>query len=640
MRIEAIYVPHAAPAAAAHGENEPGVGAGWVRPGRCGHAPGAALAAALLAAGAIAVIARLGQAGPRSSVRGPSGPRKLEDKVDAVTTDAPEADHRRMEHPLPSSKAPLPHLVEWRVTAQRAEGEQPLESQKFRLLKHTDGRISMKHAGDFHVDVANGTARAIAAVAGDGKLLRLPIRETGKFSLLYNFDDTVSLQHLDGHCLAANSDGGLSLASCDAKETPGAIFTPIIVLDEGTVAFKSAHGRYITVIESWVQDYRMSMVMVNKTVAEESPSQCAKFYKELRPNGLVALQTGRATFLSLLPSGSLVAGAAEGGDGQLFSEKTDEDGRVSVEPATGPGYVEVGDGGTSSIEMKSNADGSVSLTSGDDFLCSAERRVTVLTCETRKSNVESWPMQGVGATMTIHNVCFNKTWYGFKTKVDAYHERVMELTAGGQPEQLVVLVDNSDMAFGGCTYDDLLDRYDKISSLVNVPVIAGADNKLFPTTDWPYHTFEERRGRIMRAFGMTAGKFCKYTECPKYSYRFANSGFLAGPPKDLQHLLRCMLKNGWGDFGKTGYDDQQGLHACMFSNPDLVALDYTGTLSQQLIFFDDEVLYRSEGKVHNRVAGGVVQCFVHGNGDTMKTWWPKLFPGMNKTEDYGKAFKV
>ncbi|CAK0863018.1 unnamed protein product [Prorocentrum cordatum] len=189
------------------------------------------------------------------------------------------------------------------------------------------------------------------------------------------------------------------------------------------------------------------------------------------------------------------------------------DGRVSVEPATGPGYVEVGDGGTSSIEMKSNADGSVSLTSGDDFLCSAERRVTVLTCETRKSNVESWPMQGVGATMTIHNVCFNKTWYGFKTKVDAYHERVMELTAGGQPEQLVVLVDNSDMAFGGCTYDDLLDRYDKISSLVNVPVIAGADNKLFPTTDWPYHTFEERRGRIMRAFGMTAGKFCKYTDC-------------------------------------------------------------------------------------------------------------------------------
>ncbi|CAK0863017.1 unnamed protein product [Prorocentrum cordatum] len=83
----------------------------------------------------------------------------------------------------------------------------------------------MKHAGDFHVDVANGTARAIAAVAGDGKLLRLPIRETGKFSLGggYNFDDTVSLQHLDGHCLAANSDGGLSLASCDAKDmTPRA----------------------------------------------------------------------------------------------------------------------------------------------------------------------------------------------------------------------------------------------------------------------------------------------------------------------------------------------------------------------------------------------------------------------------------
>jgi hypothetical protein len=580
------------------------------------------------------------QPGPLSSVRGAGGLRELEDRVEVVAADTDEADYRRMEHPLPSSKAAMPHVVEWRVTTRKAEDSQPLESQKFMLLKHTDGRISMKHAGEFHVDVANGAARAIAAVASDGKLLRLPIRETGKFTLLYNFDDTVSLQQSDGHCLAADSEGGLSLASCDAKENMGAIFTPIIVLDEGTVAFKSVDGGYVTVVESWVQDYRMSMVMVNKTVADESPSGCAKFYKELQPNGLVALQTGRASFLSLSSDGALAAGAAEVGDGQLFSEKTDEDGRVSVSPASGPDYVEVGNGGTSNIEMKSNADGSVSLTSGDDFVCAAERRVTVLTCETRKGTVESWPMQGVDVTMNVHNVCFNKTWYGFKTKVDAYHERIVELTAGGQPEQLVILVDNSDMAFGGCTYDDLLDRYDKISSLVNVPVIAGADNKLFPATDWPYHTFEERRGRIMRAFGMTAGKFCKYTDCPKYSYRFANSGFLAGPPKDLQHLLRCMLKNGFGDFGKTGYDDQQGLHACMFSNPDLVALDYTGTLSQQLIFFDDEVLYKSEGKVHNRVAGGVVQCFVHGNGDTMKTWWPKLFPGTNMTEDYGKAFKV
>merc|ERR1740138_1344842 len=238
--------------------------------------------------------------------------------------------------------------------------------------------------------------------------------------------------------------------------------------------------------------------------------------------------------------------------------------------------------------------------------------------------------------MTIQNVCFNKTWYGFKTKVYAYLSHVREMAREGQPEQLVVLVDNSDMAFGGCTYEDLLHRYDKIASLVKVPVIAGADNKLFPTTDWPYHTLDARRKKIMKAFDMAGDKFCDYADCDQYSYKFANSGFLMGPPKDLQELLSCMLENGWGDFGKTGYDDQQGLHACMFNDPDLVALDYTGTLSQQLIFFDDEVLYKSEGKVHNRVAGGVVQCFVHGNGDTMKTWWPKLFPGTNMTEDYGK----
>merc|ERR1719454_775429 len=142
----------------------------------------------------------------------------------------------------------------------------------------------------------------------------------------------------------------------------------------------------------------------------------------------------------------------------------------------------------------------------------------------------------------------------------------------------------------------------------------------------------------MDAFNMTNDVFCEYTKCPAFSYKYANSGFLMGPPKHLETLLGCMLENGWGDFGETGYDDQQGLHACMFENPELVSLDYSGTLSQQLIFFNDKVLYEKEGMVYSQVAGGRSQCFVHGNGDTMKTWWPRLFPGLRKTEDYGKDF--
>merc|ERR1711920_756556 len=99
-----------------------------------------------------------------------------------------------------------------------------------------------------------------------------------------------------------------------------------------------------------------------------------------------------------------------------------------------------------------------------------------------------------------------------------------------------------------------------------------------------------------------------------------------------------MLGNGFGDFNELGFSDQQGLHVCMFDNPKLVSLDYSSTLSMQLNYFTDGVLYERDGQVYNGAPGGVSQCFVHGDGDTLKSWWPKLFPTLNKTQDWGKNF--
>lgn len=667
MLREAVYTPGEAPGSAvggAHaqlalrpnGDEEP---ADPARSRHRGFAVGAAPVFVVLMIGVFVLsfvaTARPGQPDWSTLLRGAKKvPQGLPDRVAAVFVDASDgdADPRRMQNPLSSVDAPLPHMVRWGMTTQDSPDEEPQKSQRFTLLKHADGRISLKYASDMHMDVAENVTSVIGAVRGDGQLMRLAIQESGKFKLIYNFDDTISLQHSSGGCLTVGHNGSLSLADCEAEDGTGAIFIPVIILDEGAVAFKSLRGGYLTVVEGWLQGYMPSVLVVNETVARNSPSECAKFYALSQPDGQVALRTGRATFLTVSSDRTLTADGVEVGKEQLFSELESVDGSVSLVPASGGSrYLEVrgngrvaatgtSGGGVGSLTVMSNADGSVSLKSGGKFLCAAERSVKVLTCETRKSWEESWPMMGVNTTMTIQNVCFNKTWYGFKTKVDAYLSHVKEMAREGQPEQLVVLVDNSDMAFGGCTYEDLLRRYDRISSLVKVPVIAGADNKLFPTTDWPYHTLDERRKKIMKAFDMAGDEFCEYADCDQFSYKYANSGFLMGPPKDLEKLLSCMLENGWGDFGKTGYDDQQGLHACLFNDPNLVALDYTGTLSQQLIFFDDNVLYKKDHKVYNKVAGGVPQCFVHGNGDTMKTWWPKLFPGMNKTEDYGKAFQV
>jgi hypothetical protein len=275
-------------------------------------------------------------------------------------------------------------------------------------------------------------------------------------------------------------------------------------------------------------------------------------------------------------------------------------------------------------------------------MCVTERSITVGTCETRGHGAYSdrWPMQGVSKTMPIKNVCKGKDWYGFKTKVDAYQKYALDMAqTSPDSDQIIILVDNSDMAFGGCGYDELLYRYDLIRKLTNATVIAGADNAPYPTSDWPYERFKDKRQKIMQAFGMNADQFCDVTDCPHYSYKFANSGFLMGSPLELYKLLGCMRKGGYGNFGSTGFDDQQGLQVCMFGDyKNVVALDYSGTITMELIRMADTTLYEGNGKVYNRVARGMSQCFVHGNGDTMKSWWPRLFPGMTNSEDYGKNF--
>jgi hypothetical protein len=613
----------------------------------------------------------------------------LQQRIEGVAMDA--AGSRRMERPpadlqgSPDADAFEfePHPVEWAVTV-RKEAIEILESQKFRLLKHLDGRITLRDQHGFHLDVADNRIKMKGGVTTHGVLLSTPIKETGKFAFQYNFDNTISLRLSNYTCLTSTAEG-LFLLDCDANDGAGSTFTPTVLESEGVVAFKTTAGKYLTVYETWVQNYKTSLVMVNETVAQKSPSQCANFRRSAAgpDHGLVALKTRWGSYLTAAGGEALNVDAAEVGPEQMFTEIKNDDGSVSLsaptvaDGATGPGVAPSprrlrGDnsprllglledqsdgtvrasghnaGSADSLVLQVNSDGTVSLTKNGSYMCAAERSVTVATCETRKTEGggSRWPMQGVDKTMTIQNVCAHEEWYGFKTKVDAYQKFVGELADSGEPDQMVVLVDNSDMAFGGCSYDELLHRYDIIRDLTGATVIAGADNAPFPTSDWPYDSLQDRRNAIMKAFGMSLDQYCDVTDCLQYAYKYANSGFLMGPPRVLYNLLGCMLDKGFGHFwsGATSYeyDDQQGLQACMFGEyQDVVALDYSGTLTMELIRMDNSTLYKKpDGKVYNSVARGMPQCFVHGNGDTLKSWWPRLFPGMHKTEDYGKDFAV
>jgi len=626
----------------------------------------AAVTGSVVLSGSVALRARwLGSGG------GTVAADALKHRIAAVVVDVARA--RRMEMPGAASLGEgdadaasevQPHPVLWQVGV-RQEEPYIIESQKFRLMKHSDGRITLRDRYGLHLDVEEHTNRPKmkGGVTTQGVLVATPIGDRGKFTFVYNFDSTVSLRQSKNSCLSSTSTG-LAMQACDAEGGRESAFTPTVLEAEGVVAFKSKGGKYLTVQEAWVRDYKTSAVMVDKKVAEKSPYKCARFHRKEEKDGRISLKTLRGSYLTAAEAGALNADAVEVGPEQMFTEIKNADGGVSL---TAPGVSRIpsadssqrlleerangtvkaagrGRGSNDGIVLEHNSDGTVSLTRNGRYVCVAERPVTVATCETRGhgANEDSWRMQGVNKTMKIHNACAGKQWYGFKTKVDAYQEFAGELAVSKtDSDQILILVDNSDMAFGGCSYDELLYRYDLIKRLTNATVIAGADNAPYPTSDWPYGSLQDRRQVIMQAFGMKTDQFCDVTDCPHYEYKYANSGFLMGPPSVLYKLLGCMRAGGYGNFGSTGFDDQQGLQVCMFGDyENVVALDYSGTLSQQLIRMRDTTLYEGSGKVYNRVARGMSQCFVHGNGDTLKHWWPRLFPGESDREDFGKNFMV
>jgi hypothetical protein len=165
-----------------------------------------------------------------------------------------------------------PHGVEWPV-ALRQESSHILESQKFRLLKHSDSRITLRDRNGLHLDVADNRTMMRGGVTTQAAIVATPVGETGKFTFVYNFDSTVSLRQSSNTCLSTTGTG-IHLLDCDANGGAQSTFTPTVLESEGVVAFKSKAGNYLTVIETWVQDYKTSLAMVAEKVAQTNAYQC------------------------------------------------------------------------------------------------------------------------------------------------------------------------------------------------------------------------------------------------------------------------------------------------------------------------------------------------------------------------------
>jgi len=278
--------------------------------------------------------------------------------------------------------------------------------------------------------------------------------------------------------------------------------------------------------------------------------------------------------------------------------------------------------------------------------------IEVISVETRNGNT-SYSVPGIPGAF-FRNLGAGKPWHGFITKVQLYHDFVKQLAAAS-PSKLLILADGGDLAFGGCSSQELLARYEKTAAASGgAEVICGADSAIWPKhtkwhpkgpevdAPWRYHRFQGR----MKDMLTVAGLGSKPNPYSSYMWRgppqYVNSGFIMGPASALLKILECMLRRGGEG---ADFDDQLALTECMFHRPESVAIDYSGSLVLTLQGFHRKVARGHGGIVLNRVLAKS-QCFLHFNAfeeknlkEWLQTWTAEAEMPSQGTDDTGDWYR-
>jgi len=219
-------------------------------------------------------------------------------------------------------------------------------------------------------------------------------------------------------------------------------------------------------------------------------------------------------------------------------------------------------------------------------------------------------------------------WFGLKEWLEMWKTR--------NPDKLVVVHSPGDVLYGGCDENTLQHKYDQIvnaSGEGTQKIVLGAEVSPYPEDlGWGYDrssSLEIRRQAVLTAFSMRHGWAGDYANCTgalhsicgsPAKYQYANMGFIMGPADDVYQML-----SGLDTY--TGLDNRL-VNEYFLDNPDLVTLDYAGSLVLSL----HNMVKNGQTPVEVRIAGGTKSlknketdqnvCFVHGNGnsfDALKT---------------------
>lgn len=213
------------------------------------------------------------------------------------------------------------------------------------------------------------------------------------------------------------------------------------------------------------------------------------------------------------------------------------------------------------------------------------------------------------------NVGEGRDFYNYADKVEA----ILLYARSVPPEDLIVYMDGNDAWWGGCTEDDLNQRYTELVQKTGAPIIMGAElscgeqecNAVPDVPDWAI----ERSG----ISDLASGRMLKFSACqtmyeddvpteedfqrcscslgpPGTSqkdcsktlpYKYLNSGFMAGPAGKMIPMLEWI---------HTNYNQQKGTDQYYFAqywrdHPTEVSLDYLGELGNTIKNFGTDAFY-------------------------------------------------
>jgi len=251
-----------------------------------------------------------------------------------------------------------------------------------------------------------------------------------------------------------------------------------------------------------------------------------------------------------------------------------------------------------------------SHTNLSDFLGDS---VMLATFNTRLMNC-STQLIGDPRQNVINVGCGSCTWDGIHSKTCAnlaLVERIMAMN----PLQLVVLLDDTDNVSGLCNSSELVARYEAVVASSNgAPVVFDAESQCFPCDDGITERYVRLRdlrvNESLKKLNLTLSAYddhlacrnetelltvvqnttdpvvqeivrAKCVELPKL--RFLNGGFVIGPAKNLQPILKyaCdnLLQLQLQDAGHGDRSELRFFHTYLLDHPVEVTLDHAGLLA-------------------------------------------------------------